>query len=119
MSRGTGTAAASVIVATPWTVDIGGYQVGVLSMCLGLLAVALTRMMLTAREKKPQSRRYNWTVLLLAVVIWFALLLELRPGPGASVAWGSGIGVSVVLLVDIFGERILGMVRAFFGKDPA
>ena len=40
-------------------------------------------------------------------------------GAGMSAVWGIGLGFSGLLVVEFFGERIMAMLAAMFGRDKA
>ena len=97
-------------------VDAGGQTVHVLPILIGLLAVALTRMVSTAKETSRGWDYYNVCVTLLLMLILVTLIIDRNLGPGMAMFWGVGIGASGVLIIDILGERARAAIRIMFGK---
>jgi hypothetical protein len=96
---------------------------GLLSLAVGLLGVVLARWVFVNREQRRSGRRERWSetlpVTLIAMLIVGVLINDRTLSLSAAAFLGLGVGWVTVLLLDIFGDRIIAALRAGLGVGPA
>jgi hypothetical protein len=109
--------AAAVAVATspawgPAVVEVLGLSIPVASTLLSILGVVLARLVVGAREGwKAGDIALTGALCLIA----FALVTELRPGPGVAVAWGVGIGASGFGVIELLRKGASELMKRLAG----
>ena len=111
-----GLVATTVIVVTPATINIGGYQPEVVGLALSMITVVTVRMLFGFSDRGEGAFRREVLRTIIAAVFVFGYDLTYRPGPGLAVVVGAGVGVSIATLLDIAGEGVVGWLKRLFGK---
>lgn len=106
----------------PAMVTLFGVDVPIIGFGLSMLGLVLARMIAPPPLRKL-SRRQEWALTILLIILLFLIVTgELfgtgRPlHSGLAVIWGVGLGFSGLLAIEMFGERVIGMIKAAIGKD--
>lgn len=95
---------------------------GLVSLGVGLVAVWLSRWVFVTREnrrmRKPQKWNDTLPLTLVAMLITAVVIMDRHLGLSAAAFVGLGVGWAAVLLLDVFGERVINMLRAGFAVPP-
>lgn len=120
----TAAAATSIAVAPsfgPAVVTLLGLDIPIMALMLSVLGLVL------ARKVAPPSRRKLTPVQERCLTALLALLLLLivtgqiggkRLGVGMGLIWGIGLGTSGLLVIEFFGEYVMNLLYAIFGRQP-
>lgn len=96
---------------------------GLVSLAVGLLGVALARWIFVNREVRRTSQPQAWTeqlpLTLMAMLVTGVLIWDRQLGLSSSAFLGLGVGWVAVLLLDIFGDRVLTVFRGSLQGGPA
>lgn len=115
--RSTGEGAA-VMVASQFVAITHGIPDGLVSLGVGLWGVVLARWVFVNRENRRLPRRQPWQetlpLTLVAMLIASVVIIDQELGLSAAAFTGLGVGWVAVLLLDVFGERIMAAFRAGF-----
>lgn len=104
----------------PAVVTLFGVQVPVLALSLSFASLLLARMI-----ARPSVRRLSkienicLTILLLIIlflIVTGQLFTSAPIGPGLAVVWAIGLGMSGVLVLELFGAYVMKVVKAFAGN---
>lgn len=95
---------------------------GLVSLGVGLVGVWLARWVFVGREnrrlRKPQRWNDTLPLTLVAMLISGVVIWDRHLGLSAAAFVGLGVGWAAVLLLDVFGERVISMLRAGFAVPP-
>lgn len=95
---------------------------GLVSLGVGLIAVWLARWVFVGRENrklgKPQGWKDTLPLTLVGMLIAGVVIHDRQLGLSAAAFVGLGVGWAAVLLLDVFGERVINMLRAGFAVPP-
>lgn len=105
----------------PAIVTAFGTPVPVLSLVLSVAGLLLARIIAPPPLRKL-TRRQQISLTALLVIILFLLVTGGFTGtpmqPGLAVIWGVGLGFSGIVVVELFAERAMAMLRVMFGMAP-
>tara|TARA_Y100001973_G_C5151504_1_gene308380 strand:+ start:812 stop:1180 length:369 start_codon:yes stop_codon:yes gene_type:complete len=105
----------------PALVTIAGIDVPVMALGLSVAGLILARVIAPPPLRKLSRVQEVSLTLLLLVILFLIVTGEIGGGtplgPGMAVVWGIGLGFSGLLAVEFFGQRVLAMLNAMFGKD--
>lgn len=95
---------------------------GLVSLGVGLIAVWLSRWVFVGRENRRMGKPQRWNdtlpLTLVAMLITGVVIHDRGLGLSAAAFVGLGVGWAAVLLLDVFGERVVSMLRAGFAVPP-
>jgi hypothetical protein len=113
-------AAAGAPSIGPAVVTLFGTQVPVLSFGLSLIGLLFARAIAPPPLRKlTRFQEVSLTVLLIGILFLIVTgeLLGTAPlGPGMAFMWAVGLGFSGLMVIEFFGDRVMAMLRAAFGK---
>jgi hypothetical protein len=107
----------------PAVVTVLGADVPILAFGLSVAGLLLARSIAPPPLRKLNGRQEVALTVLLLIILFLIVtgqlpLVEAEPlGAGMAVIWGVGLGFSGLLIVEFFGERVMAVMRAAFGKD--
>lgn len=114
-------AAAAAPSIGPAIVTLFGVDVPVLALALSCLGLILARTIAPPPLRKLR-RGEEWALTILLLIILFLIVTGQMPflggkplGAGMSVIWGVGLGMSGLLVIEFFGQRVMAMLKAAFG----
>lgn len=117
-----GLAAVAAPTIGPAVVTLFGIDVPVLALGLSVGGLILARFI----APPPLRRLSVWqerALTALLLIILFLIVTGQFPGfggkplgAGMAVIWGVGLGISGLLVVELFGERVMAALRAIAGK---
>lgn len=110
----------------PAIVTLFGIDVPVVAMTLSIVALILARQIAKPPARKLTPRQEFYLTIVLVIVLFLVVTGQLfvdKPlGPGWAVVWAIGLGMTGVLILEIFAEQVGSFIRAFFrawrGGDP-
>lgn len=106
------------MVASQLVAILHGIPDGLVSLGVGLWGVVLARWVFVNRENRRLPRRQPWhetlPLTLVAMLIATVIILDQDLGLSAAAFTGLGVGWVAVLLLDVFGDRIMAAFRAGF-----
>lgn len=107
----------------PAVVTVLGADVPILAFGLSVAGLLLARSIAPPPLRRLNGRQEVALTVLLLIILFLIVtgqlpLVEAEPlGAGMAVIWGVGLGFSGLLIVEFFGERVMAVLRAAFGKD--
>lgn len=107
----------------PAVVTVLGADVPILAFGLSVAGLLLARSIAPPPLRRLNSRQEVALTVLLLIILFLIVtgqlpLVEAEPlGAGMAVIWGVGLGFSGLLIVEFFGERVMAILRAAFGKE--
>jgi hypothetical protein len=105
----------------PAIVTLFGVDVPVLALGLSCLGLILARMIAPPPLRKLRRVEEVALTTLLLIILFLIVTGEMpflggEPlGAGMSVIWGVGLGMSGLLVIEFFGQRVMAMLKAAFG----
>jgi hypothetical protein len=119
MKVSTGVAVAAPSIG-PAIVTVFGIHVPVMALALSVAGLILARVVAPPPLRKLTIVQEVCLTLLLLVVLFLIVTGEIGSGsplgPGFAAVWGIGLGFSGLLVIEFFGDRVIGMLRVMFGK---
>lgn len=116
-------ASAAVMTASGLVAVISSVPNALVSLAIGLIGVALARWIFVNREVRrtnlPQSWRETVPLTLMAMLVAGVIIWDRKLSMSSSAFLGLGVGWVAVLLLDIFGERVLAMFKTNLSSGPA
>lgn len=119
-----GGATATVLAPSfgPVIVRVFGIEIPVLALSLSIAALLLARLV-APPPLRQLTREQQWALTFLLMIFLFLAVTGQMPligdgtplGPGMAVVTGAGLGFSGLFAVELMGERVKAMMRAFFG----
>ena len=113
----------AVIIASGVVALIKDVPQGMVSLAVGLIGVALSRWVFVNREVRRTSQRQPWKetlpLTLVAMLVTGVLITDRQLSVSASAFLGLGVGWVAVLLLDVFGDRILMVFKSQLSAGPA
>ncbi len=104
----------------PAVITLFGTEVPVLALGLSCAGLLLARVIAPPPLRKL-TKLQQFALTLLLLIVLFLIVTGAFTGspmsPGMAVVWGVGLGFSGLMAVEVFGERVLAMLRAMIGKD--
>ena len=118
-------AAALLAAATPAfgpaIISLFGVDVPVLAVGLSVGGLLMARAIAPPPLRKLNRRQEIALTLLLVVILFLLVTGQIGTGEplgaGMATIWGIGLGFSGLLVIEFFGDRVLAMLRALFGKE--
>lgn len=115
--------AASAAVAAPAfgpaIVTLFGVDMPVLALGLSILGLLLARMIAPPPLRKLNRKQEAALTVLLLIILFLIVTGQLfgdKPlTAGMAVMWGVGLGFSGLFAIEMFGNRILAMIKAAVG----
>lgn len=105
----------------PAIVTIFGIDVPIMALFLSVAGLVLSRVVAPPPLRKLTALQEVSLTMLLLVVLFLIVTGEIGGGEplgaGMATVWGIGLGFSGLLVVEFFGDRVLAMLRAMFGKE--
>ena len=104
----------------PAMVSLFGVDVPVLALSLSVGGLLMARAIAPPPLRKLTKRQELALTILLLIVLFLIVTGSFGTEPlgaGMATIWGIGLGFSGLLVVEFFGDRVLAMLRAMFGKD--
>lgn len=106
----------------PAIVTLFGVDVPVVGLALSVGGLLLARMIAPPPLRKLNLRQETALTSLLLIVLFLIVTGQMfgggKPlGAGMAVIWGIGLGFSGLLAIEVFGDRVMAMVRAALGKE--
>ena len=104
----------------PAVVTLFGIDVPVVAMTLSLVALILARQIARPSLRRLSKRQEFYLTVVLVIILFLVVTGQLfgEPpvplGPGWAVVWAIGLGMSGILILEIFADYILGFIRTFF-----
>lgn len=102
-------------------VSLFGVDVPVLALSLSIGGLLMSRAIAPPPLRKLSKRQEIALTFLLLILLFLIVTGSLGGGEplgaGMATIWGIGLGFSGLLVVEFFGDRVLAMLRAMFGKD--
>ena len=96
---------------------------GMISLTVGLVGVALSRWVFVNREVRRTNQRQSWRetlpLTLVAMLVTGVLVHDRNLSVSSSAFLGLGVGWVAVILLDVFGDKILNMFRSQLQAGPA
>lgn len=90
----------------------------IVALGVGLISVVLARWVFVNRENRVLPRKQPWRetlpLTLSAMLITGVVITDRKLGLSGAMFTGFGVGWAVVLLLDLFGERVVSSLRAGF-----
>lgn len=109
-------------MSAPVTWATAGATQTIISLVIGLTGVWLSRTVFVNRENRRLERPATWRetlpITLSACLIAGVLIVDRHLGISASAFVGLGTGWTTVLILELFGDRILNAMRVLAGGDP-
>lgn len=106
----------------PAIVTAFGIDVPILALSLSMAALVLARWIAPPPLRKLTKKEELVLTCLLLIFLFLAVTGQVpvigngEPlGPGMAVVWGTGLGFSGLLVVELLGDRVMAMLRAAFG----
>jgi len=116
-------AAGTVVVYSQFVAFARSIPEGLVSLAVGLIGVALARWVFVNREYRRVGMRQGWSetlpLTLVAMLVAGVLIYDRQLGISASAFVGLGVGWVAVVLLDVFGDRILSFFRSPLQGGPA
>lgn len=104
----------------PAIITLFGVDVPVLAMALAVAGLILARVIAPPPLRMLSRVQEVALTLLLLVVLFLIVTGQLGGGEplgaGMAAVWGIGLGFSGLLAIEFFGQRVLSLLRAMFGK---
>lgn len=101
----------------PAIVTLFGIDVPLVAMSLSIAALILARQIAKPPARKLTPRQEQYLTIVLVIVLFLVVTGQLfvsKPlGPGWAVVWAIGLGMTGVLILEIFAEGVTRFVRAF------
>lgn len=112
-------AVAAVVAPTfgPAIITLFGINVPVLGLFLSIGGLLLARTIAPPPLRKLNKGQETALTILLVIVLFLIVTGQLfgggKPlGAGLAVIWGIGLGFSGLMAIELFGTRVMAMVRA-------
>ncbi|MEA1071300.1 hypothetical protein [Sphingomonas sp. LY160] len=101
----------------PAIVTLFGVDVPVIGLALSVGGLLLARMIAPPPLRQLNMKQEAALTALLLIVLFLIVTGQLfgsgKPlGAGMAVIWGVGLGFSGLLAIELFGSRVLAMIRA-------
>lgn len=103
----------------PVIISVGGFNIPLVAMGLSLAGLLLARFIAPPPLRRLNKRqRYALTALL--VIVLFLIVTgqfgDGKPlGAGMAVAWGIGLGFSGLMVLELFGPRVIEALKILLG----
>lgn len=114
--------ALAVVASAPITIWTSDTTQAIASVLLGLLGVAIARKVFIDRENRRLRKAQPWhstlPLTLAAMLITGVLVWDNKLGLSSSVFTGLGVGWTVILILDLIGDRAMNVIRAALGMPP-
>jgi hypothetical protein len=105
-----------VMLYSQWVATAKSIPEGLVSLTVGLVGVWLARWVFVNREERRLGKRQSWRetlpLTLLAMLVTGVTILERGFGLSASAFTGLGVGWVAVVILDVFGARVLALFQA-------
>lgn len=101
--------------AAPMTINLGGYDQEVVPLLLSIVTVVAVRLLFGFTDRGDGAFRREMTRTLLAAIFVLAFDLTYRPTPGLAVLVSAGIGISIIVIIELAGERVVEGIKLIFG----
>lgn len=105
----------------PAIVTLFGIDVPIVGLALSVMGLLLARSIAPPPLRKLNARQEFALTVLLLILLFLIVTGQLFGGEpmsaGLAVIWGVGLGFSGLLAIELFGARVLAMLRAFVGKS--
>jgi hypothetical protein len=115
LSKAAATAAPSL---GPAVVTVLGTDVPILALFLSCGGLLLARVIAPPPLRKL-SRLQHWSLTTLLLIVLFLIVTGQFTGqplePGMAVVWGIGLGFSGLVVVELFADRVISMLKVLFG----
>lgn len=125
MSSASNTAAATASAVTPSLVPpiviIAGIDVPIMALGVSVLGLLLARSIAPASRRKLSKTQERCLTALLILILFLIITGQIggkQLGAGIGFVWGIGLGMSGLLVVEFFGQRVIAMLYAMFGQTP-
>jgi hypothetical protein len=116
MKVSTGVAVAAPSIG-PAIVTVFGIHVPVMALALSVAGLILARVVAPPPLRKLTIvQEVCLTLLVLFLIVTGEIGSGSPLGPGFAAVWGIGLGFSGLLVIEFFGDRVIGMLRVMFGK---
>lgn len=105
----------------PAIITIFGTDVPILALILSVAGLMLARVIAPPPLRKLTRLQEAALTTLLIVVLFLIVTGQLGGGEpleaGMATVWGIGLGFSGLLAIEFFGQRVMAMLHAIFGKS--
>jgi hypothetical protein len=103
----------------PAVVTLFGIDVPVVAFGLSLVALLVARQIAApAGNRKLTARQEAYVTVALIIILFLVVtgqfIYDKPLDPGWAVVWAIGLGMSGLLVLEVFGEAIVDFLRAFF-----
>jgi hypothetical protein len=103
----------------PAIVTFFGIDVPVVAFSLSLVALIVARQIAAPNLVRKLTARQEFFLTVALIIILFLVvtgqLFYGEPlGPGWAVVWGIGLGMTGLLILELFADAIVNFIRAFF-----
>lgn len=114
----------STVMATSGLVGLfQSIPAGLVSLTVGILGVALARWIFVNREVRRTNQPQRWyetlPMTLMAMLVTGVLVIDRKLSLSTSAFLGLGVGWVAVLLLDIFGDKVLTIAKTSFAAGPS